>query len=405
MKEKSSNCHLDTLLSHAARAPREHYGAVNIPVYRASTILFNNYADFLKGDHSGKGDWRKGGLTYGRRGTPLTQELSKAVALLEGGEETFLTGSGVAAIAVTMLGFLAPGDHFLMSDNVYAPTRMWGDGVGARIGVTYDSFSPRASAEEISRMIKSETKVIFCEAPGSLTFEINDLPAIVALAKERDIKVIVDNTWGAGYYYRPLALGADVSIQAGTKYISGHSDFLLGAITAKDERTANILRKTHYLFGQCVDGDTAFLAIRGLRTLAVRMEKHFESALKAARYFEKRSEIVRVLYPALESSPDHALWKRDFTGACGLFGVVFKPEYSEAQIAAFIDALQLFGIGFSWGGFESLVMPCPYDLGRDCESEVVRPGETLVRFHIGLEKIDDLLADFDAAFSAMRDAG
>ncbi len=391
---------IETLLIHEGRASDLHYGAVNIPVYRASTILFPSYETFLNGDHSGMKCWREGGLTYGRRGTPITRELESALAQLEKGVSSFLCASGVAAISTALLAFLSSGDHWLMTDNVYTPTKMWAEGFGKRLKIDHTCFTPGISVDALEKLIRPETKVIFCESPGSLTFELNDLPAIVKLAEKYKITVIIDNSWGAGYYHKPLTLGAHISIQAATKYLGGHSDVLAGLIVARDETSAAKVRKSHYLQGQCIDGDTAYLILRGMRTLSVRLEAHFKNALQIAEYFENKKFVTRVLYPALPSSPDHAIWKRDFTGACGLFAIVLNAGIEEERVKNFINHLQLFGIGFSWGGYESMVMPCPFDLERNCVSDVIEKNERIIRFHIGLENVEDLKNDLEAAFQS-----
>ena len=305
--------------------------------------------------------------------------------------------SGLAAITAALCAFVHAGDHLLMCDTAYAPTRSFCDRQLKRNGVEVEYYDPLIGAG-IEKLIKSDTKAIFCEAPGSLTFEMQDIPAIAAVARQRGIPVLADTTWGAPYFYRSFEHGVDVSIQAATKYISGHSDVMMGLIVTNEKYWVPI-RRTVADYGFCVSPDDCYLALRGLRTIGVRMKQQMSNALAVARWLETRPEVKRVLYPALESDPGHEIWKRDFEGAASLFGMVLQPV-SDAAVATFVNALKLFGIGSSWGGFESLVTaPKPEHIRTATRWN---PGGPTIRLHIGLEDADDLIADIGQAFDAMR---
>ncbi len=361
---------------------------VNPPVERASTILFPTYDDYVEG---------KRRISYGRLGTSTHRALEEAVSVLEGGVETRLAPSGLQAVISAILAFVSAGDEALITDGAYDPTRKFADRFLARFGVKVVYYDPLIGAG-ISELITPQTKVILAESPSSLTFETQDLPAITAAARERDVKVVVDNTWAAGVYFRPIAHGADVSVQAGTKYLAGHSDCLVGSITAADERSARAVFRSLLQIGSNVSADDAALALRGARTLAVRMPVHEQNGLKLAKWLGKRSEVARVLHPSIKSTPGHAAWKRDFSGSSGLFGVVLKPTPLPA-LKAFFNSLRLFGMGFSWGGFESLCIHVEPEANRTA-TEWREEGPTL-RFHAGLEDIGDLVADLERAFEAM----
>lgn len=389
----------DTKIVHTGRCSEYHFGAVNTPVYRASTILFNDYQSFKNIDYSGKRPWHSGGLSYGRKGTPLTYQLENAILDIEGGDHCLLTSSGVAAISLVMSSFLSPNDHVLISDNVYGPTKMWAENFGKRFGIEYSFFPPCASPQEFKALIKPNTKLVMFESPGSLTFEISDIPALSAIAKEHNIVTAIDNSWSAGYFFKPFEKGCDISIQAGTKYYIGHSDGLFGSITCK-AHLFNQLRETHFLNGHTIDGDTAYLALRGIRTLAVRLKQHEQNALVVAHYLESRDDVKHVLHPALPTFPHHHIFKRDFTGSSGLFSFVMR-NINENALETFIDNLELFGIGFSWGGFESLVMPCLKDnIQRSCNG-YTNSDDVIIRLHIGLESPKDLINDLESSFSMM----
>ncbi|EKV28444.1 Cystathionine beta-lyase [Caenispirillum salinarum AK4] len=388
----------DTRIVHAGRHPARFHGAVNTPVYRCSTILSENVAE-LKEKVRNKFDM----VDYGRLGTPSTMDLEAAVAELEGGARAIATSSGLAAIAGCLTGLLSAGDHLLMTDSAYFPTRKFCDEVLARFGVETTYYDPLIGAG-IADLMRDNTKVVFTEAPGSLTFEMQDIPAIAEAAHARGALVAIDNTWATPLFFKPFDHGVDVSIHAGTKYIVGHSDAMVGLIVCKTPELFTRIKSTTSAFGYSLSGDDAFLALRGLRTMKVRLEHHQRAALEIAQWLEARPDVTRVLYPALPSDPGHAIWKRDFTGASGLMGVELAPagENNITAMNAFLDALKLFGLGFSWGGFESLAIPATGAIQRTATT--FRAEGPVVRLHIGLEDIDDLKADLDQAFAAYRAA-
>jgi len=380
----------DTLIVTAGRDPDAQFGVVNTPVYRASTILFPT-VEALKTKNQP--------YTYGRRGTPTHAALQEAIALLEGGAKTVLTPSGLAAVTTALTAFLRTGDHLLMTDSVYGPSRHFCDTILKRNGVEIDYYDPTVG-EGISALMKPNTKVVFAESPGSITFEVQDIPALAKAPTAGGAKLIVDNTWASPLYFKPFAHGADVSIQAITKYLGGHSDVMMGAITATEEAARTVLA-AHGAIGMTVSADDVFLVLRGMRTLAVRLERHMKTGLTLARWLEARPEVARVIHPALPSHPDHALWKRDFSGASGLFGLVLKP-CTDAALGAMLDNLDYYGMGWSWGGYESLIVP--QDLkGIRTVTPDAHQGP-LLRIHAGLEDPDDLIADLDAGFARLNAA-
>jgi cystathionine beta-lyase len=364
----------------------EHFGAVNTPVYRASTILYRDLASLESGDVP---------YIYGRRGTPSSRSFEDAITALEGGARTVVCSSGLGAIALALLSACSAGDHLLMVDSCYGPTRLFCDRTLKRCGVETTYYDPLVGAG-IATLFKPNTRAIFCESPGSLTFETQDVPAIARAAHERGISVLLDNTWATPLFFDAFAHGVDLSIQAVTKYVGGHADLMMGYVTANESHSKR-LEHAHIDLGLYASGDDCFLALRGLRTMPVRLARHQDNALKLARWLEARPEVMRVLHPALEHDRGHALWKRDFKGASGLFGVELKPVAHE-KFAAFMDSLQLFGIGFSWGGYESLIVPSKV-------SRTAVPFETagrLIRIHAGLENATDLIADLDRALVKLR---
>lgn len=381
-----------TLVTAAGRAPAEHYGTVNPPIYRASTILFPSVDAFERArTHEG--------VTYGRAGTPTTFAFEEALAALEGGYRSIALASGKAACNLALASLTASGDHILVVDSVYAPTRQFCDRTLKRFGVETTYYDPRIGAG-IAELIRPTTRLIYMESPGSLTFEVQDVPAIVAVAKRHGILTAIDNTWATPVFFKPLAFGVDISIQAVTKYIGGHSDLMMGAVTT-NEAIHMRLRQQIYEFGAAPSPEDCWLALRGLRTLVARLDRHQQNALTVARWLEGRPEVSRVLFPALASHPDHALWQRDFTGACGLFGLVLKP-FPIAAVHAMVDGLQHFGIGASWGGFESLVLVTYPERARTAVPWRAE-GPTL-RLHIGLEDPNDLIRDLEAGFQRLRAA-
>jgi cystathionine beta-lyase len=336
-------------------------------------------------------------FTYGRVGTPTVKALEEAIAELEGGHRTLLTPSGLSAIATALIAFVAAGDEALVVDSIYRPARRYCDNVLTRLGVRITYYDPLIGAG-IERLITKKTKVVFTESPGSQSFEVQDIPAIAEAAHAADAVVILDNTWATPLYFKPFAHGADVSIQAATKYIVGHADAMLGAITAT-EQASRAVERAHEDLGLCPGPEDVYLGLRGLRSLGVRLERHQKSALELARWLAERPEVARVIHPALPSDPGHAIWKRDFTGSSGLFSIVLKPVPHE-KVAAMVDGLSLFGMGYSWGGFESLILP--FDPSAYRTATVWKAEGPALRLHVGLEDVDDLKADLEAGFARLR---
>ena len=392
---EEKNMKRDTLVTHAGRDPQRFDGAVNTPVVRASTVLFPDVASY---ERRSPDDFKM--MRYGIYGTPTTFALEEAVAQLEGGHAAVALPSGLAAIVAALAAYAHAGAHMLIADSVYQPTRNFCDQRMRPLGVDIEYYDPLIGAG-IAGMIRPETTVVFCEAPGSHTFEMQDIPAIAAAAHAKGVAVLADTTWGTPYFFRAFEHGVDVSIHAGTKYISGHSDVMMGIIVTNEQHWLKV-RRAVADYGYCVSPDDCYLALRGLRTIGVRMRAQQESALRIARWLQARPEVLRVLYPALEGDPGHAIWKRDFSGAASLFGVVLKPA-SERAVAALIDALRLFGIGSSWGGFESLAIRAYPERYRSASKW--NPGGPLLRLHVGLEDPDDLLADLEQGFAQMKQAG
>lgn len=390
---------IDTVLAHAGGEPEDRHGAVNPPVYRASTILFPTTEAY---ERSRDPATRFDVVRYGQLGTPTTFALEQAIAAIEGGYRAMLLPSGLAAVTTAIDALTQRGDHVLMVDTAYASTRKFCNAVLSRRGVRTTYYDPLAGAN-IRAAFEPETKVVFVESPGSITFEVQDVPAIAAAAHERGIAVVMDNTWASPYFFPAFERGVDVSIQAATKYIGGHSDLMMGTITTTEPLYERV-RSTVAELGHCVSGDDAYLALRGLRTLGVRLERHQRNALHVAEWLSTRPEVARVHFPALSSDPGHALWSRDFTGASGLFGVSLAPVPKTA-VAALLDSLELFGKGVSFGGFESLAIPmnpAPY---RTATRWQAPRGGAYIRLHVGLEDPDDLVADLTLGFERMRTAG
>lgn len=379
-----------TSIVHSGRSPSEYHGFVNPPVYHGSTVFYPSY-EAIKA--------KENRYIYGRRLTPTMEALEDAVATLEGGFASRLCPSGLSAITTMLLAFVEAGDHILITDSTYRPTRSFCDEVLANLGVETEYYDPNIGAG-IDSLIRNNTKLIYTECPGSQSMEVQDIPAIAAAAKAKGVLVSTDNTWSGGHYFKAFEHGCDISVQAGTKYIVGHSDAMLGTITVTEELWPR-LNKYWELIGSCAGPDDIYLGQRGLRTLDVRLERHMKNATEIATWLQAREEVEAVLYPALPSCPGHDIWKRDFKGASGLFSVVLKPV-SEDGVAAFFNSLTYFGMGFSWGGYESLAVPFNPSSYR---SATVWPHEGPgVRLHIGLEDTDDLKADLDQAFNAMTKA-
>lgn len=386
MSKKPLPDHLQpaTRMVTAAREYSEH-GMVNPAVYHASTVLFPDTASL----HA-----RNQPYTYGRRGTPTSQAVESAIAALEGGYMCKVTPSGLAAVTVALLAFLKSGDHLLMPDTAYNPSRKLADTLLQDLGIETTYYDPLIG-RGITAMIKPNTKVIYCESPGSQTMEVQDVPAIAEAAHAAGAIAMIDNTWSGGHFFKAFAHGCDVSVQAATKYIVGHSDAMLGSVVCNEAAWPRF-KDTYETMGMFAGPDDMYLALRGLRTLDVRLERHQKNATAVAEWLRGQDAVSTVLYPALSNAPGHELWKRDFTGASGLFSIVLKPK-SEPALAAMLDGLQLFGMGYSWGGFESLVVPFkPHRTASNWTAE-----GSCLRFHIGLEDPQDLIADLKAGLARL----
>jgi cystathionine beta-lyase len=385
----SSDKRPETKIVHGGRRKEWLHQMVNVPVSRTSTVLFDSVEDM----HASYPP-QQGRPSYGRHGTYTQWSLAEALTELEpGAAGTALFPSGVAAITIALLSVLSPGDELLMIDSTYGPTRTFCDKELKRFGISTRYYDPLAGAEELSGVIGDKTRAIFLESPGSLTFEVQDVPGICAMAHERGLTTLLDNTWATPLFFPAVGRGVDLTILAGTKYISGHSDVMFGSVTAVQSHWPR-LQRTAALYGQYLSPDDAFLAARGLRTLSVRLRQHEANALKIARWLEEQPQVARLLHPAFESCPGHQYWKRDFNGSTGLFSFVLNGGDSAVR-DTLIDSLELFGIGYSWGGFESLAVPA--DATRTANKpEYEGP---LVRLHVGLENPDDLIADLAQALA------
>jgi cystathionine beta-lyase len=385
--DEGGSFEVETALTRLGRKPGAYSGFVNMPLFRGSTVLFSD-AETLES--------REVEYTYGRPSTPTTRALETALAKLEGGAATFLTPSGLSAIATTLLAFAEAGGHMLIADSVYYPTRRFAGRVLKRMGVDAEYYDPLIGAG-IAALLRPGTKLVLTETPGSQTFEVQDIPAICKAARAKGVPVAIDNTWGTPLYFRAFEHGVNISIQSCTKYIVGHADALLGAIIC-DEASAAAINATHEAYGLTANGEDCFLALRGLRTLAVRMERHWQSGLEIAAWLRARPEVAQVLHPALPGAPGHELWKRDFKGAAGLFSIVLKPCPKEA-VRRMLNALEIFGMGYSWGGFESLIVP--FDATHARTATVWKPEGPALRLHIGLEDVEDLKRDLERGFAAL----
>jgi cystathionine beta-lyase len=379
-------------VTEVGRDPKTQMGVVNPPVYHASTVIYETLAELEeKTAHPFEG------VYYGRNGTPTTFAFEEAVARLEGGYRSIACASGLAAIGATLMAFLDAGDHLLMVDSAYSPTRKVCEIVLRGFGVETSYYDPLIGAG-IKDLIRPNTKALFTESPGSLTFEVQDVPAISAAAHEAGAVVIMDNSWATPLYFQPFEHGVDVSIQAATKYLVGHSDVMMGAITTTEELFRRV-RVMAAILGAVPGPDDCYLALRGIRTLAVRLARHQETALALARWLEARPEVARVLHPAFADCPGHAVWSRDFTGASGLFSIVLDRTYLKEALARMLDHMDLFKLGYSWGGYESLILPAdpaPFRTARPWAAE-----GTLIRLHAGLEDAGDLIPDLEAGFARL----
>jgi cystathionine beta-lyase len=372
-----------TEVAHVGRDPRRFLGAVNTPVFRASTILFDTMAELEQATRG-----QLPGVTYGLHGLPTVSDLAAALARLEGGHAALVVPSGLTATTFPLLALTKPGDQVLVTDSVYGPTRRFCDNHLRRLGIAVDYYDPLAGAA-IADAFRANTTLVFTESPGSLTFEVQDIPAIAQVAHAHGARVILDNTWATPIGFAPFEHGVDVSVQAVTKYVGGHSDVLLGAVIA-NQATFPALHRLWTDMGIAASPDDCYLGLRGLRTLAVRLARHAQSAMSVATWLAARPEVRRVLYPPLPADPGHALWQRDFRGASGLFGVVLEPVDS-AAVARMLDGMRLFGMGWSWGGFESLIIPTWPERARTVTTW--NPGGPTLRLAVGLEDPQDLIDD------------
>ena len=382
----------DTIIVGAGRHPEDNYGIVNPPVYHASTILFPTMQAY-------QAEKPPGTVRYGRRGTPTSFALEQAVAELEGADHAVTMCSGLSAVYCALSAFVAGGDHVLMADNVYGPARNIANTILARFGVEITFFDPLIGAH-IAGLIRDKTRAVYFESPGSHTFEMLDVPAVAAAARDRGVKVLMDNTWASPLFFKPFEHGVDLVVHAATKYIVGHSDAMLGVVTMR-RADYDQLREHTQAMGVCAGPDDIYLGQRGLRTIGVRMRQHQVNAARMAEWLQSRPEVSRVLYPALPEDPGHEIWKRDFLGASGLFGVILKPCENSA-VAAMLNGLELFGMGSSWGGYESLLVPS--NPAKNRTATTWAPEGPSLRMHVGLEDVDDLIADLEKGFARLKAA-
>ncbi len=391
-----------TRLSHTGRAGKHTHGFVNPPLLRGSTVLTPTVAD-RRALAARRGERV---LTYGLGGSETHWALEDVIAEVEGGTRCAIVCSGLAAVTTPLLAFLDAGEHCLMPDHVYGPTRNFASGMLKRLGIETTFYDPEIDEAGIAALLRPNTRVVFVESPGSHTFEVQDVPAIARAAHAHgapgSVKVLMDNTWGI-HHFQPFRHGVDVSIQAATKYPAGHSDVLIGAITVNSEADWQTLFAAARGLGQYASPDDVWLTLRGMRTMGVRLAAQMDAGIEVAHWLSQRPEVARVLHPALPNAPGHALWRRDFTGACSLFGVEFRPEFSPESTHAFVEALELFGIGASWGGFESLALPTTGFVTRTAGSG--KFDGPLVRLHIGLEDVAELIADLEQGLGVMRGFG
>jgi cysteine-S-conjugate beta-lyase len=384
-----------TRLSHAGRPGTRIHGFVNPPVMRGSTVLYPSSAA-----RKAMGAKRmEQELIYGVMGSPTHFALEDVIAEIEGGTRSQIVSSGLAAVTTPLLAYLKSGDHCLVPDSVYGPARTFCDGMLKGLGVETTYYRPDLDEAAIAALFRPNTRVLYAESPGSHTFEVQDVPMLARVAHARGAKLLMDNTWGI-HFFQPFRHGVDVSIQALTKYVVGHSDVLLGGITTASDEDWERVRAAALALGQYASPDDCWLALRGVRTMGVRLERQMQSGLEVAQWFAGRPEVLRVLHPALPGAPGYEIWERDFTGACSLFGVVFQPEFSIGAVMAMVDSLTLFGIGASWGGYESLALPTTGFISRSAGSGDF--GGPAARFHIGLEDTRDLIADLERGLAVLH---
>jgi cystathionine beta-lyase len=380
MKKSDTPVSIDTALTQIGRDPKSQYGFVNAPIYRGSTVIFDTVEDLQS---------NRARYHYGTEGTPTISHLEDAWSEISGAAGTVLSPSGLGAVALALMATLKSGDHLLMTDSVYRPTREFCRDFLLRFGVEVTYYDPMIGAD-IKTLIKENTSTIFMEAPGSQSFEIQDVPAITRVAKELGIKTIIDNTWATPLFFKAHAHGCDLSVEAGTKYLGGHSDLLMGLVSANTE-TWPALRKVYDNLGMLPGAEDCFLALRGLRSLHIRLKEAQSRALELANWLQAQPEVIKILHPAFPECPGHEHWKRDFTGSTGLFSVVLDPKYNSAGIANMLDNMRIFGMGYSWGGFESLVIP--FDCSTYRTVTDWNPGGLTIRLQVGLEDMEDLKQD------------
>ncbi len=390
-----------TRIIHAGRNPAEQGWMVNPPIHQTSTIVFPTLKDLIYAergycDNSLVEPYE---LKYGRYGTQSNFALEKAIAELENGYNTFVTASGAAAINTALIAFLKQGDHMLVVDSAYSPTRAFADKFLKKLGVETTYYDPTIG-EDIQNLIKKNTKVIFMESPGSLSFEMQDVPAICKVAKKHNIITILDNSWASGIYYKPLDHGVDISVMAVTKYINGHSDVIMGAITINEKHFRTMYEAFRYMAAPAAPF-ACYMAQRGFRTSKLRMDHCFESAIEIAKWLEQRPEVEKVLFPALPSNEGYEIWKRDFTGAAGLFSIILDKKYSNESLAKMVDNLHYYAMGYSWGGYESLILPFDASAVRTA-TKWNYGNKTCLRINIGLEDVEDLKEDLDAGFKRLK---
>lgn len=390
MKEKAlSHFNISTQLTQLGRSPKDQYGFVNTPVYRGSTVVFNTVDDIERD---------RAVFNYGTAGTPTIANLENAWSELAGAAGTVISPSGLGAITLALLTTVKSGDHLLMPDSVYRPTRNLCNGLLARLGVETTYYDPLIGAE-INTLFRSNTSTLFLESPGSQSFEVQDIPAMTAAAKQHGIVTIIDNTWASPIFFRAHEHGCDLSLEAGTKYLGGHSDLLMGLVSANEEWWPK-LRQTYDYMAMLPGAEDCFLALRGLRTMHLRLKEAERRGLEMAHWLKERPEVIKVLHPAFPDCPGHEIWKRDFTGSSGLFSVVLDPKFNKQELAAMLDNMSIFAMGFSWGGYESLVIP--FNCADYRTTTSWNPGGLTIRLQIGLEDMDDLKADLAAGFERMR---
>jgi len=389
-----------TKIIHAGRNPKEQGWMVNPPIYQTSTIVFPTLKDLMYAErgYSSNDLVEPYELKYGRYGTQSNFALEKAIAQLENGYNTFVTSSGAAAVNTALIAFLKQGDHMLLVDNVYSPTRAFADKFLKKLGIKTTYYNPTIG-EDIKNLIQKNTKVIFMESPGSLSFEMQDVSAICKVAKHHNITTIIDNSWASGIYYKPLDHGVDVSVMAITKYINGHSDVMMGAITVGEKHFRIMYEAFRYMAVNAAPF-SCYMAQRGFRTSKLRMDHCFKTALELASWLEKRPEVEKVLYPALPSDAGHALWKRDFSGAAGLFSIILNKKYSNESLARMVDKLHYYAMGYSWGGYESLILPFDATAIRT-HNGWAHKNKTCLRINVGLEDVEDLKEDLEAGFKRL----